>query len=141
HRTAAGDDVSGGVDQIERFDVGNHRPHTKPASVNVGGERSAYRQTVCAGLLLNDAPLPGLASAGPQQVRHELRPVDAGFDGDEAALDIQIEHSTESAHVEQQRAPAKLLTAHRMTSTRDADLLAEGRGAAHDLSQLRQRFD
>src|SRR5258706_15247949 len=44
-----------------------------------------------AGLFLDDSPLAWLAGARSEQVRHELRPVDPGLDGHEAALGVELE--------------------------------------------------
>src|SRR5262249_54361779 len=48
------------VHQRERFDVADDWLEREPAAVNVGAERAPERQPVSAGLLLNDAPGPGL---------------------------------------------------------------------------------
>ena len=140
-RPAARHERAGVIDEIERFDVGDHRPHPQPAPVDVRRQRPADRQLIRAGLLLHDPPLPLLARAGPQQVIDQARPVDAGLDRHEAALGVQIDHAAQRRHVEEHRAGAELLSAHRVTPARDADRQPPRNGAAHRLLQRPDRPD
>jgi hypothetical protein len=109
--------------------------------VNIRGERATDAQTIGAGLFLDDAPLSRLAATGPQQVGHELRPLNPGLDDDEPSLRIQIHNTTHTSHVQEYRSSPELLSAHRMAAASNADLLS-GRGrAANDLLELADRFD
>ena len=67
------------IDQHERLDVGDKRLHLEATAVHVGGERSADRQPVCAGLFLRDAPLARAPGLGFEQIVNQRRPHDAGI--------------------------------------------------------------
>ena len=115
-----------GVHQRERLDVADHRPQRQPAAVDVGAKRAAERETVGAGLLLDNAPGRGLSLLHGDETVDQLRPLDAGLGLDHAALGIEGDDPPHRPHVEQNRAGGELLAAHGVPSARDRDRLARG---------------
>ena len=63
--------------------------HLQPASVDVGGQRTANGEAIGAGLLLPDSPLARLPCLRLEQMVHQSRPHDAGLDLDDAFRTIE----------------------------------------------------
>jgi hypothetical protein len=75
----------------------------------------------------------GLPDSGPQQVIHQAGPVDARFNDDQTAFPVHLHDAVEARHIEEDRAGAKLLAAHCMARSGDADSQTRRRGAANDM--------
>src|SRR5262249_30166095 len=100
------------------------------------GERAAKRQVIGSGLLLDDAPAVLLVRKRPEQVVDQLDPVDAGFESDEAAFAIDVDHPVQAGHVDERAATAELLAAHRVTAATEAQTLSRAARGRHQLLQL-----
>jgi len=105
--------------------------------MDVGCQRAANREPVRSGLLLNDAPGFRPVATGPEQVGDKFWPLNTGLDGDEAALDVQIDHAGQASHIKQTRSTAELLPTHRVAPTGNADCLAVGDCLPNHLLKLR----
>ena len=109
------------INEHERFHVIDERLHLQPASVDVGGQRTADGQAIGAGLLLTNPPLTRLTCLRLEQMAHQSRPHDAGLDLDDAFRTIERADFVELRHIDEQRIGRELLGAHRMTPAGDAD--------------------
>ena len=109
------------IHQIERLDLLHNRTDCQPAAVCVAGERPAERETVGAGLLLDDAPPVPPPSLQPRECALERRPLDPAFDRDLPARGIEADDARERAGVDEYRPFTKLLASHRVPPTGDRD--------------------
>jgi hypothetical protein len=108
----------------ERLDLADDRLQRETAAVDIGGERAAERESVGAGLLLDDAPArPALPLYGDQAV-DQLRPLDAGLGFDHAALGVEGDDPLHRPRVDEHRVGGELLAAHGVPSAGHADRLA-----------------
>ena len=111
------------------------RLEVQAAAVRVADKRAGDAETIRAGLLLIDAPLPVRALLRAVQIADQLRPLNAAFDGDRAALAVEREHAVQRAHVEEDAGFAELLAAHRVPAAGDRDRLA-GRSRVSDAARM-----
>jgi hypothetical protein len=123
-RPAAGPGRALGVDQDEGLHIGDHGLQGQAPAVNVGGQRTAEAEPIGAGLLLADAPGPARAALRLDQMVDQRRPLNSGFDLDQALVLVEIQHPGHGGGVDQHRVLAKLLAAHGMAAAGDADGLA-----------------
>src|SRR5207244_1955810 len=72
------------------------------------------------------------------EIREQLRPLDAAFDGDAALVAIERDHAIEIARIDEHHAVAELLAAHRMPAARDRDRRPRRSRVGH---RLLQRLD
>ena len=112
---------AGVIHQIERLDLLHDRTERQPAAVCVARERAGEGETIGASLLLDDAPLALPASLEPLERAEERRPLDPALDRDVPARGIEADDACERAGVDEQRALAKLLAAHRVPAAGDRD--------------------
>jgi len=136
HGPAAHLESARGIDDGEGVDVGHEGAKAEAATVDVGRQRAAERQVVGARLLLDDAPRVLLVGEGPEQVVDQLHPVDARFNGDEAAFAIDIDDAVEGGHVHERAGGAELLPAHGVTAATEAERLTRTTRRRHQLLQL-----
>ena len=114
----------------EALEVGDERPGSEPAAMDVRGHGAAHGQAVGAGLFLADAHLRPGAALQRQVAAYHVRPGDAGFDLEMRGAAIEPAHLVEPAHVEQQSAAEELLAAHGMARAGDGErFAARGRGS------------
>ena len=109
--------------------------------MDIGGERAAERQTVGAGLLLDDAPGRRPALLHRDEAVDQLRPLDAGLGLDDAALGIERHDPVHGPGVDEDRAGGELLAAHGVASAGDADRIAFGACGCERCPQRRLRID
>jgi hypothetical protein len=91
--------------------------------VNVGAKRTAERQPVGAGLLLNDAPGRTLPSLHADEALDQLRPLDAGLGFDHAMLGIEANDPPHRSNIEKDGILGELLAAHCVASACNANWL------------------
>ncbi len=107
------------VADFEGLDVIDERPRgeTTPMNVRSDGTPIVRRSApVCFWRM----PQHGPHAMRPNEVTaNDVRPGDAGFDFDQAAVVIELADAIESPHVEQRRAGQELLAAHRVPPARD----------------------
>jgi hypothetical protein len=109
--------------------------------MNVGAERTAKREPVGAGLLLNDAPGGGLAGLHGDEMLDQLRPLEARLDFDDAMLGIKRDDPPHRCDIKEHRIAGDLLTAHRVASASNADPLALRACGQQCRPQRRLRID
>jgi hypothetical protein len=106
---------------VERFDITHERRMRQTASVNVRRERAADGDGVDAGLLFPNRPGLRFVRLPAVEFLDQCRPLNAGFDGHETLLAVESDHAFQESRIEMQIAGAKLLAAHRVPASGDAN--------------------
>src|SRR5436190_20087381 len=107
--------------------------------MHVGRETSAQCERVGAGLFLSNTPLLCLARLSVQIRANQLRPLDARFRFDQAALLIKRDHPVKRARVDANTVGGKLLTTHRMTAAGNRNRQAFSRRRMNNLCKFVSR--
>ena len=106
--------------------------------MSISRQRATNAQPIRSGLFLrHGSGLAAPVSRGAEK-RHELRPLDTGFDFDGPGLGIELQNALQCPRIDQFSIFGKLLAARCVTPSRDAYGLAVSAGATNDLPQLVQ---
>lgn len=132
----AADQVAVRVHQIEGLHLLHDRFQRQAAAVDVRRQRAPEREPVGAGLFLVDSPRAGAPRLRTLQELEERRPLDATFDRDESRARVERDHAVERARVDERRAGAELLSAHRVPPAGDRQRPARHPGAGHDHAEF-----
>ncbi len=103
-----------GGEQGQMFDVVADGTHAQTTTVGIGGNRTAERHLVNAGLFLADRPAPALRVAECFGGSDDAGPVGTGLDMQQTALRVAFDHPVQRPQIQMQAVLRKLLAAHGM---------------------------
>ena len=124
--------------QFQRLHILHDGSVLQPAPVPVRCQSSPDAQSVCAGLLLHDAPALSSAYLQLAQSPYEVIPEDARLNFHKPALVVQGQDSVQSGGVHQHPAGEELLPTHGVPAARNADAVAGIVGPCQGLLKFRQ---
>jgi len=128
---AASLQVSLSIHDRECFDIADERSELETAAVNIGPKRTAKRQSIRPGLLLNYPSLPTLALLHSDEAFDQLGPLNAGIGFDDAPLVIEAKTPLHRACVDHHRPAGELLATHGMTAAGNRNRLSGAPGGSN----------